>query len=451
MIHGTESSRERPRLLLVGDAVAPTGFARVMHNIIEPLKCYYEIHHLGTNYQGDPHGNDWKIYPAAAGGDLMGVRRLKPLVSTLRPKLVFLLNDIWVQGDYMEQLREFQPDLKVVMYCPLDMGPIDPRFVERLSGVDRFVTYTRFAKAQVESAVAEVKRRKSDFVFPDVEVIPHGVDTQVFHPLEDKDPRASRSRAIHAILGNDPRAKDAFIALNANRNQPRKRIDITLKGFALFAKNKPRNVLLYLHMGIEDAGWDVLRLSERYGLGNRLLLSSPHRQLPCIPVDKLNITYNAAAVGLNTSIGEGWGLANFEHAATRAAQIVPRHSAFTELWEGSGVLVDPVASLTIEKILWEGHLVSPEGVAEALERLYEDPVLLEELSAAAYRNATRPEYQWTAIARRWDAVFREALGREPEPAFHVRNGKRVAKSPLEHFPTMGAMRSPAAEVGLPVP
>jgi D-inositol-3-phosphate glycosyltransferase len=446
MSNGTPN--ERPRLLLVGDAVAPTGFARVMHNIIEPLKRQYEIHHLATNFQGDPHEHDWKIYPAMTGGDLMGVQRLKPLVSALRPRLVFLLNDIWVQGDYMAQLRELQPDLKVVMYCPLDMGPIDPGFVARLSGVDRFVTYTRFAKAQIEAAAAVVRKSDPRFVFPEVEVIPHGIDAQVFKPLDEREPRAARRQALHAILGDDPRAKDAFIVLNANRNQPRKRIDITIKGFALFAENKPKNVLLYLHMGLEDAGWDLQRLSQRYGLGDRLLLSSPHRQLPHIPVDKLNITYNAAAVGLNTSLGEGWGLASFEHAATRAAQVVPRHSALAELWEGAGLLVEPVSSLTIEKILWEGHLVSPEGVAEALEKLYEDPVLLDELSAAAYRNATRPEYRWTAIARRWDGVLREALGLAPEMAGKARDGERAAKSRAEGFPIGGTMRIPVPEAGL---
>jgi D-inositol-3-phosphate glycosyltransferase len=415
-------SPERPRLLVVGDGVAATGFARVMHNIVERLKHRYEIHHLATNYHGDPHEHDWKIYPAAPGGDSKGIRRLKPLVAALRPRLVFLLNDIWVQGDYLEQLRTAQPDLKVVMYCPIDMGPIDPRFVARLHGVDRFVTYTGFARAQVETAVAEMRKRAPAFVFPEIEVLPHGVDTQVFHPL-DPDPQRARQEAVRLVLGDDPRAEGAFIVMNANRNQPRKRIDITLKGFSLFAENKPPNVLLYLHMGIEDAGWDLMRLSERYGLANRLLLSTPSRQPPNIPLHKLNVLYNAAAVGLNTSLGEGWGLANFEHAATRAAQVVPRHTALAELWEGSGLLVDPVSSLTIEKILWEGHLVSPAGVAEALERLYRDPALLAELSAAAHRNATRPEYHWDAIARRWDALFQETLAANP------RSGQEVPAKP----------------------
>ena len=63
-----------------------------------------------------------------------------------------------------------------------------------------------------------------------------------------------------------------------------------------------------------------------------------------------------------------------------------------------------------DKILTEAWLVSPESVAEALERLYTERELLEELSEAAYRNATRPEYRWAAISERWDALFREVLG-----------------------------------------
>lgn len=114
-------------------------------------------------------------------------------------------------------------------------------------------------------------------------------------------------------------------------------------------------------------------------------------------------------MGLNTSSAEGWGLPSFEHAATRAAQVVPRHSACAELWDGSAVFVEPVLSVLFEKILTEGWLVSPEGVAEALERLYSDRELLREMSERAYRNATRAEYRWENIAARWDALFREVL------------------------------------------
>ena len=73
-------------------------------------------------------------------------------------------------------------------------------------------------------------------------------------------------------------------------------------------------------------------------------------------------------------------------------------------------MLDPALTVINDKILTEAWLVSPESIAEALERLYADRELLEELSEAAYRNATRPEYRWASISERWDAVFREVLG-----------------------------------------
>ncbi|HYX71930.1 MAG TPA: hypothetical protein VE732_04110, partial [Nitrososphaera sp.] len=63
--------------MVVGDAAAPTGFARVLHSILDRIKHKYEIHHLGLNFSGDPHDADWKIYVARLGGDVYGVNRLQ--------------------------------------------------------------------------------------------------------------------------------------------------------------------------------------------------------------------------------------------------------------------------------------------------------------------------------------------------------------------------------------
>ena len=52
---------------------------------------------------------------------------------------------------------------------------------------------------------------------------------------------------------------DIFIVFNGNRNQFRKRIDITIAAFAKFAKDKP-DTQLYLHMGKKDQGWDIMNL-----------------------------------------------------------------------------------------------------------------------------------------------------------------------------------------------
>lgn len=407
------SAASRPPVLFVGDAVAATGFARVMQSLCETLQSDYDIHQIAINYHGDPHDCAWRIYPAKLGGDAFGVGRLLPLVESVRPDLIFLLNDLWILADYMTQLRTLPQMPKVVMYCPVDAGPIEPSAVERVEGVARFVVYTEFARREIEAALADVRRRRPDFVFPQIEVIAHGVDTALFHPLSADDvgefASTGRRRAIRSIFGDDPEMEDAFIVLNANRNQPRKRIDLTIKGFAQFAAGKPANVKLHLHMGVEDAGWNVVHLARRYGIDERIILTTNGDNLPSVPIGQLNTIYNAAAVGINTSIGEGWGLVSFEHAATGAAQIVPRHSACEELWQDAALMVDPVMSLTTEGMLTEGHYVSPEGVAAALQRLYEDRALLRDLSQAAYRNATRSGYRWTVIAGHWHRLFQAVM------------------------------------------
>jgi|GEM_PF-6940122 len=41
-----------PRILIIGDAVAPTGFARVIRSIFQPLRQDFELHQLATRYLG---------------------------------------------------------------------------------------------------------------------------------------------------------------------------------------------------------------------------------------------------------------------------------------------------------------------------------------------------------------------------------------------------------------
>ncbi len=405
-------SGERRRILAVGDGVVPTGFARVLHSLLDRLRDRWEVHHLAINYDGGPHTLGWDVYPAASEGDFWGANRLRGMVEQIRPDLVFLLNDPWVLGSYVEALREVREGLRVVAYSPVDAGPLEPGMLAPLAGLDRLVLYTEFGRREVESAFACLRREMPDSRFPELGVIPHGVDTGLFHPLPAENGSSGRELARRRLLPA-PEFRDAFIVLNANRNQPRKRIDLTIKGFALFARDKPENVRLYLHMGTEDCGWNVIALARRHGIEDRLILTADEKILPAVTDDVLNCIYNACDVGINTSLGEGWGLVNLEHAATGAAQVVPRHSACEEIWDGSALLVEPAMNLTTERILTEGRVVAPEEVARALEALYSDPDLLAEMSAAAGRVATRPDYQWAAVAERWDALFREALDNPP--------------------------------------
>src|ERR1051325_4684273 len=227
-----------------------------------------------TNF-GDPHPFGWKIYPAQNGGDPHGMGRIAPLMQALQLSLVFMMSDVWLPARYYPAVREANRDVPVVAYCPIDSGPVDAEVLAALAGINRFVVYNEFARREVENAVARIRQDDPQFAFPEVDVLPHGVDRATFHPFcgsacgdVDCD---GRRQAIRSLCGAAPKWRGAFIVLNATRNQPRKRIDITIRGFAKFAADKPANVKLHLHMGLTDAVWDIPKLARRFGVYDRLI------------------------------------------------------------------------------------------------------------------------------------------------------------------------------------
>jgi D-inositol-3-phosphate glycosyltransferase len=393
----------RPKILIIGDAVAPSGFARVIRSVFEPLQNDYELHQLATRFNGGAHDYPWPLYPASKGASGYGFDQLVPLVDELRPAIVFLLYDIVYQVQYLEHLRKAKWRPQIVFYSPVESGPIAPEIMQRMGGVSRYVVFTKYGREEIETSLRIVRETDPAFPFPELEVIPHGVATDKFFPLPDKMEARRRMRLDAA------EHRDAFIVLNANRNMPRKRIDLTMQGFALFAKDKPANVKLYLHMATEDTGWNVLILAKRYGIFGRLIMTQADNSRPAFSDEQLNFLYNACDVGITTTTGEGWGMPNFEHAATRAAQIVPRHTSLADLWRDAAEFVEPVMTLTYPGNLTHAHIVTPEGVAAALQRLYDDPSHREALADAAYRNATRLEFSWKSIAARWRHLFDEML------------------------------------------
>jgi glycosyltransferase involved in cell wall biosynthesis len=278
--------------------------------------------------------------------------------------------------------------------------------------VSRLVVYTNFGKRVLEECVTALRAEGAPFPVPDIAVIPHGTATDRFYPHPSGDigmsPTGRRAIARQALFPVGNLADDAFIVLNACHNQPRKRIDLTVEGFALFARNKPNNVHLYLHMGMKEVGWNVVALAKEAGIENRLLVTAPSRSHPWVSDDRLNLIYNACDVGINTASAEGWGLVSFEHAATEAAQVVPRHGACEELWADAAVMVEPTRRERAGLFLG-ASIVSPEGVANGLEILYQDRAYLCAMSQAAYANATKAMYRWENIAKVWKDLLDQAL------------------------------------------
>jgi glycosyltransferase involved in cell wall biosynthesis len=361
----------RRRILVLGEILVPSGYATVLQSLLPFLEDRFEIHVFARSYGGPARVDGWTLHPNVVAGDVWGVEQVPMLLDRIRPDLVWVIYDAVLYLVHHQALAGWP----TVLYCPIDGANPEPETIARLAPLAQLVLFTDTARVAVQATACPP---------PHIEVIPHGVDSAIYKPLDDR--RALRSE----LLGIDA----GFVVLNANRNNHRKRPDLTIAGFARFAQTR-HDTFLCLHMDCAEE-YDLRALARAAGIESRVIFSD--RELT---PENLNRLYNACDVGVNTSSGEGWGLVAFEHAATGAPQIVPRHSACAELWHEAGVFMEPVDTSRAPLALCECRDVSADGLCAALASLYEDPTYRSERTRRAYETATAPRYRWDRIAALW--------------------------------------------------
>ena len=277
------------RILWISDGIKPTGFSTVPHNIIKRLPKEWQIHHLAINYNGDPHEYNHKVYPAQAGGDIWGFNRIESFGQN-KFDAIFILNDLWVIAQYLEIIKKTWKVIPpIVIYFPVDAENFDEDWFQHFDIVTIPIVYTQFGKRVCEQVTKDI----------DFRIIPHGVDKSLFYKMD-----VSKARDI--MFKNHQELKDGFFFLNVGRNQPRKRLDIALEAFKIFSDGKP-NVYYYHHAGLVDAGWNVAKLVKRLGIDDKFITTNSEQGLQKVPVELLNVIYNATDAGINTGLGEGWG------------------------------------------------------------------------------------------------------------------------------------------------
>lgn len=376
------------KILWYGDACCNTGFARVTHSVLEHLSKEHEVHVLAINYSGDPHNYPFTAYPASNVhcDDRFGLPRIPEILEKVKPDIFICLQDIWVCNQVWERCQFLKNKLgfKFICYFPIDSEAYYPDMLRNIAAWDMAITFTINCAHRILKHGVEAAR---------LGVLPHGVDTGKFAPM-DRD-------AARDALGLP---KDKFIVLNANRNQPRKRIDLTIQAFAKFAANKP-DTMLYLHMGAKDMGWDIVPLFDREMKKNgvesskRLALTSENiNYMDAPPDDMLNLIYNSCDVGINTADGEGWGLIPFEHASCRKPQIVPNHTACADIWEEAALLTDIATWITDKDLGVERGLINVDHAVEQLNELYHNKEIYDEVADACFAVTQRPEYRWEHVA-----------------------------------------------------
>jgi glycosyltransferase involved in cell wall biosynthesis len=385
----------------------PTGYARIGNILSNALATAgHEVHYLGiSNF---PHSAiDRAIHPfihlidalaerKEASAEMYGVDIMCAQIAQLKPDLVFLYNDVIVINRILNEfiLTKIEKNFKLCIYLDLVYTYQRLQYFQNIqTWADRiFVFSDCWQQNLIQLGLPPAK----------ISVLPHGFDAELFQP---RDTVASK-----ALMGFAP---DDFLILNTNRNAYRKAHDITIEAFLIFLVKydyKPQ-LKLFLNMLQESKqGYNLLELIkigclkrgadyEKVVLQHIFIRNSNEY----LPDEKLNVLYNASDVGLNTCLGEGFGLCNLEHAGVGKPQIVSQVGGLADIFTPAyATLIAPKIDLYLSP-LTEDHqgyiqVCAAEDFAVALEKYYLDKELAQEHGALA-RETLRKKYDWGNILR----------------------------------------------------
>jgi glycosyltransferase involved in cell wall biosynthesis len=282
-----------------------------------------------------------------AGQAILGEDILPFHARAAKADLVITLMDTWAVDP--ERFREMLSERTVTCWTPVDCAPLSIKDAE-------FLTATGITPIAMSR---HGQRMLADAGFPAF-YVPHGCDTSVFKPPEDRE-------ACRQKFGVEGRW---VIGINAaNADSCRKNFAGQFEAFARFRRAHTEAILLVHSLVSAPNGLNLIRMAERIGIADSVQFSDQYAKIAgLIGPAELAEWYGACDLVSNCAYGEGFGLAILEAQAAGTPVAVTNCSAMTELC-GSGWKVrgDPWWNETFGS-WWT--VPSVPGIVRAWEKAY---------------------------------------------------------------------------------
>ena len=413
----TKKTDKQINILFYGDFNCTTGFGNVSKQLIDnwSKNKNFNIVILAINDLSEkPYNYKENVFviPCLVADENKDSYARLELLKTLYSEnfdVFFALNDIEVLNSMNEHLANVKKErakankkkTKFVLYTPIDSEP-RPSDCEVLNVFEEVITYTEYGKAVLQPLVSESIWKK-------IKVIPHGIDTEVFYPIENNH---EISETKKQMFGRD----DVFVFGSVNRNSARKDLGTLMIGFAMFKHTSQADAVLYLHCNPKDRmGIDCYRLSERLGLevGKDIFFPKDFNENNGISESELNKIYNTFDCFITTTTAEGWGLSIVEAMATQKLVVAPKHTSITEITDNGNnafcfkFMQRAVFVNDFEKIRF---ISNPDEVAQVCGIVYNlqnegDEVLsqVDAIILKAYNHVTK--WKWKDIAKKFEQII----------------------------------------------
>lgn len=287
------------------------------------ITAFYGLQGGTLNVDGIPiFPNGKHIY----GQDVIGAH-----AQNLKADIIISLFDVWPMA-----AQNIPKEIGWYPWFPVDHEPMPGIVAEKVRKADKGITMSRFGLRMAQQAGL------------DTYYVPHGVDTNIFKPID-------RKAARKFVAWPEDKFVVGMVAANKGF-PPRKAFYQQITAFAALRK-KHNDVMLYLHTDDGTHGGDgvdlveycqVLGLTVGYSKqdGNYdVLICDQYTYLIGYSDEYMNAAYNAMDVLLMVSMGEGFGIPLIEAQACGCPVITGDWTSMGELcfsgWKVSKRDADP--------------------------------------------------------------------------------------------------------------
>jgi len=242
-----------------------------------------------------------------------------------------------------------------------------------------------------------------------IDYIPHGIDTETFKPLKNREEIREKLEREHGI----PRNSILYMCTAANVG-PRKELPLLMHTFKRFVE-QGYDAHLYIHTNAYmqyPRGYDLLQWREMLKMEKHIHFPRYNPIVRPASEKELAELYNAADVYVSNSVAEGFGLPIAEALSCGTPVICPDNSAQVELARGHGWLTRNVPTdmyfqmPVYVPMLTKYPVPDQNSLLENLKESYERPDLRKKYGEAG-RKFIVERHSWDVVIQKWFSFLEE--------------------------------------------